>query len=332
MKQAQIILFIGKGGVGKTTCSVTTALHLADMGSKVLLVSLDPAHNAGDALDIPLSASKKAITPTLDALEIDVEHLIKRYLEQTAATMRHTYRHLTVFNLEKMFDVIRYSPGIEEHATLEAVKEILFQDAARYDAIIFDTAPTGLTLRVLALPSVSLAWVEKLSGIRKQILGLRSSIAHIHGEQFLRMNGQDEPLASAENDDATMRELRQYHQDMQRVRSLLTNPNFTSVAAVLNPEDMPLFETIRAADTLNKFQIPLKIVLMNKCLQFDHAPQEFEQKLRKQQEILAKIRQAFPQQQHLELPMQAENPRGLELLRRFSRRPAEFFHALLYGE
>jgi len=323
MKHAQILLFIGKGGVGKTTCSVTTAVHLADMGKRVLLVSLDPAHNAGDALDIPLSSAKTAITPTLDALEIDLEHLIKRYLDHTSAKMRQTYRYLTVFNLDKFFDVIRYSPGIEEHATLEAMQEILFEDAGHYDAIIFDTAPTGLTLRVLALPSISTLWVEKLSGIRKNILHLRSSIAKIHGPQFLQVEGVEEPLASEEKTDATMQELHKYHQDAQRIRQTLSNPNLTSVVAVLNPEDMPLFETIRAVDTLKKFQIPLKVLLVNKVLTLEDVPAELTRKIERQQEVLRKIRASFPKHPALELPLLSEDPRGLDKLRHFPRNVAE---------
>ena len=323
MKHAQILLFIGKGGVGKTTCSVTTAVHLADMGKRVLLVSLDPAHNAGDALDIPLSSAKTAITPTLDAVEIDLEQLIKRYLDRTSATMRQTYRYLTVFNLDKFFDVIRYSPGIEEHATLEAMKEILFEDAAQYDAIIFDTAPTGLTLRVLALPSISALWVEKLSGIRQNILHLRSSIAKIHGPQFLQVEGVDEPLASTEEEDATMQELRKYRQDTQRIRQVLANPNLTSVVAVLNPEDMPLFETIRAVEALKKFQIPLKLLLVNKVLTLQDVPAELARKIERQQEVLRKIRASFPKHPALDLPLLSEDPRGLDKLRHFPRAAAE---------
>ena len=243
MKHAQIILFIGKGGVGKTTCSVATAVQLADRGKKVLLVSLDPAHNAGDALQQMLSAEKTSVTSELDALEINLEQLVNQYLAQTSKTMRHTYRHLTVMNLEKMFDVIRYSPGIEEHATLEALKDIIVREAGEYDAIIFDTAPTGLTLRVLALPSISMIWLEKLSHLRKKILGLRSSIAHIQGTQSMAVEGFEEPLAIDEEEDGTIQELYRYRQETQRILSVLTNPNLTSVVVVLNPEEMPFLET-----------------------------------------------------------------------------------------
>ncbi len=329
MKHAHILLFIGKGGVGKTTCSVTTAVHLADKGYKVLLVSLDPAHNAGDALDCSLNDQKTSVTPTLEALEIDLETLIQRYLKQTSETMRHTYRYLTVINLEKFFEMIRYSPGIEEQATLEALKNIIFQEAYHYDVIVFDTAPTGLTLRVLALPSLSMLWTQKLTGLRKKILDLRSSIAHIHGQQYLTVEGVQEKLATSEDGDATMRELRQYHTEIERIRKTLTNPNLTSVVAVLNAEEMPLLETERAAEALKKFQIPLKLLIVNKVLRFEQTPPEFVRKIHQQEAIIARASRAFPQQTLLQAPWQPEEPRGLEKLRQFCPEAAAFFMNLL---
>jgi arsenite-transporting ATPase len=329
MNHAKVIFFIGKGGVGKTTCSVATAVNLADKGLKVLLVSLDPAHNAGDALRLPLSDTKTAITPNLDAVEIDLERLMDRYLKHTAKTMKHTYRYLTVFNLENLLDVIRCSPGIEEYATLEALNEIIANDAEHYDVIIFDTAPTGLTLRVLALPAISLRWIEKLTEIRKKILSLRTSIEHIHGEQVFEVDGIKEKLASTEEEDKTMQELLGYHSETQQAHAVLTNPEMTSIVAVLNPEEMPLFETQRAAETLAKFEIPLKLIIINKVLRLRQVPPEIAFKIKKQDEMITKIHQTFSCQTILEETWQQEEPRGVEKLRQFSIASAEFFHKLM---
>ena len=329
MSHAKVILFIGKGGVGKTTCAVATALNLSDGGYKVLLVSLDPAHNAGDALDIPLSKEKTTVTSALDAIEIDLEYLVKQYLKHTADTMKHLYRYLTVINLEKLLDVIRYSPGIEEYATLEALSDILAQESDRYDAIIFDTAPTGLTLRVLALPSISSLWVEKLTEMRKKILDLRSAVEHIHGERIFKIDGSEEKLPSHADADHVMKELQDYHSEIHQVQYILAEPNITSVAAVLNAEDMALFETQRAAETLKKFKIPLTLVIINKVLKLKHVPPEIELKLKRQNEMITKIHQSFPQQKIIEAVWQQEDPRGLEKLRNFCPASAEFFYNII---
>ncbi|MEO2152480.1 MAG: ArsA family ATPase, partial [Thermococcus sp.] len=143
-----MLFFIGKGGVGKTTSSAATAVALAERGYRTLIVSLDPAHNLGDVFMVKLSDRPKKIAENLYASELDMEGLIKAYLKHLEESMKHTYRYLTVINLEKYFEVLRYSPGIEEYATLEAVREIL-ERGDEWDVIVFDTPPTGLTLRVL---------------------------------------------------------------------------------------------------------------------------------------------------------------------------------------
>ncbi len=323
------MFFIGKGGVGKTTCSVATAIHLADRGLKVLLVSLDPAHNAGDALQLSLSDTKTAITPNLEAIEIDLEQLMDRYLKRTAKAMKESYRYLRVINLENLLDAVRYSPGIEEYATLEALNAIITHDAERYDTIIFDTAPTGLTLRVLSLPTISLRWIEKLTEIRTRILRLRSSVEHIHGKQVFEIDGIKEPLASEEEDDKTMQELLGYRSEIQQVHAVLTNPEMTSVVAVLNPEEMPFVETQRAAETLAKFRIPLKMLIINKVLHTGQIPSGMTPKLEKQEDVTARIRQTFSEHTIAEEHWRPEEPHGLEQLRQFSSTPAEFFQALI---
>ena len=331
MKHAQLIFFIGKGGVGKTTCSVATAVNLAQQGMHVLLVSLDPAHNTGDALQVTLGDQKTTVTPTLDALEIDLEQQIQRYLQQTSNLMKHTYKHVTVLNLEHFFDVLRYSPGIEEHATFEALKEIIVRDAAHYDAIIFDTAPTGQTLRVLALPSVSLAWTEKLIHLRQRILHLRGAIEHIHGDHVWA-NDHGEKLAAHVAEDHTIQELYRSQAELREMHDLMSNPALTTITAVLNAEDLPLLETQRAAATLKKFQLPLKMLVINKVFQREHLPAEFERKQRQQQDVIARIHQAFKHEMIVEAPWQQEEPRGLGVLAEFGGASARALQELLARE
>lgn len=329
MSNAQLFFFIGKGGVGKTTCSVATALNLTRRGYRVLLVSLDPAHNIGDVLALPVTATKTTITPALDAIEIDLETLIARYLKRTEEMMKHTYRYLTVINLQDLFEAVRYSPGIEEYATLEALHDILLNESAQYDVIVFDTAPTGLTLRVLALPSISSLWVQKLSAMRQKILDLRSAVKHVHGDKRLRQPGDTTSLPSHADEDSVMQEIRRYRADTDSIQAVLTNSARTSVAAVLNAEEMPLLETQRAAETLTKFQIPLKLLVINKVFQPDHLSTELEDTFSTQQTMIAKIQEAFPQQTIVEAPWHHHEPRGIETLQQFGATTADFFANLI---
>ena len=161
------IFFLGKGGVGKSTSSALTALHLVNSGKKVLLASMDPAHNQSDILQIKLSEKSKEIRPNFFAKEVDVNYWVKKYLDDVTSQIKHSYSYLTAFNLESYLDVIKFSPGIEEYALLTAYKEIRKTNPDK-DYIIFDMPPTALTLKFLGLPKISNLWLEKLLDLRSE--------------------------------------------------------------------------------------------------------------------------------------------------------------------
>lgn len=111
-------------------------------------------------------------------------------------------------------------------------------------------SPTGLTLRVLALPRISLIWTDKLIEIRRAILERRAAIANIHGEQEFVVEGERIKLPTKEEEDPVMKELKAYRKEVAFVESVLTDPDKTSVVAVMNPEMLPLYETERAYESL----------------------------------------------------------------------------------
>ncbi len=312
-KGYRVVFFIGKGGVGKTTSSAAAAIALAEKGYRTLIVSLDPAHNLGDVLMEKLSDKPKKITETLYAAELDMEKLIKTYLKHLEESMKHTYRYLTVINLEKYFEVLSFSPGIEEYATLEAVRDIL-KKGNEWDVIIFDTPPTGLTLRVLALPKISLIWTDKLIEIRKAILDRRAAIANIHGEQEFTVEGEKFKLPTRENEDAVMKELKAYREEVAFVESVLTDPEKTSVVAVMNPEMLPLYETERAYESLRKFKVPFNMIVMNKVFELKGDVPELRAKLEAQEKVLREVAKKFRGLEIVKIPIFPEEPRGLERL------------------
>jgi len=313
-KGYRVIFVIGKGGVGKTTTSAAIAVALAERGYKTLIVSLDPAHNLGDVLMERLSDKPKKITDNLYASELDMEKLIKSYLEHLEKTLKNTYRYLTVINLERYFEILRYSPGIEEYATLEAIREILSQKG--WDVIVFDTPPTGLTLRVLALPRISLLWVDKLIEIRRKILERRRMIAKIKGEEEYVIEGEKFKLPKEEGEDPVMKELLQYRKEVEFVERVITDPEKTSVIAVMNPETLPLYETERAYESLKKFNVPLRLIVVNKVLQLREEIPELRVKVEAQKKVLEEVERKFRGMDVVKLPMFPEEPRGLEWLRK----------------
>nr|WP_206203515.1 ArsA family ATPase [Thermococcus sp. M36] len=307
------VFVIGKGGVGKTTTSAAIAVALARRGYRTLIVSLDPAHNLGDVFMVKLKDRPKKLTENLYASELDMEKLIKSYLKHLEKNLKHMYRYLTVINLEKYFEVLSFSPGIEEYATLEAVREIL-AGGDEWDVIVFDTPPTGLTLRVLALPRISLLWADKLIEIRRKILERRRAIARIQGEQKFVVDGEEFTLPKEEEEDAVMKELRAYRSEVEFVESVITDPRKTSVVAVMNPEMLPLYETERAYESLKKFRVPFNLIVVNKVITLDREIPEIRVKLEAQERVLAEIEKKFNGVDVVRIPMFAEEPRGLEWL------------------
>ncbi len=321
-KGFRVIFFIGKGGVGKTTSSAAVASYLSSLGYKTLIVSLDPAHNLGDVFMLKLKDEPKKIANNLFGMELDMEKLIKNYLRNLEESMKYMYRYLTVINLEKYFEVLSYSPGIEEYATLEAIREIL-QKGDEWDIIVFDTPPTGLTLRVLALPKIAKIWTEKLIDIRIKILDKRLTIEKIHGERKFVIEGKEYKLPSKEKDDEVLKELRNYKSEVEGVLESITDDAKTSVVAVMNPEMLALYETERARESLHKFKIPLNLIVVNKVIKLDMDLPQLKVKMETQREVLKEISEKFKGLEIIHIGMYEKEPRGFDMLKEFGKKIVE---------
>ena len=174
--------FLGKGGVGKTTTSAAFALALARSGKKVLIASLDPAHNLGDVLATKLKDTPTGVEENLDALEVDLNAWVQIYLKESRDELSRTYSYNMALNLNSFFDIMKYSPGTEEYAVLWAIEHIRCNLSGNYDLVVFDTPPTALSLRFLAMPAISNMWVAELTKLRERILEKRSTITRINPE------------------------------------------------------------------------------------------------------------------------------------------------------
>jgi len=254
------IFLIGKGGVGKTTCSSAIAVRLSRK-FRTLVASLDPAHNLGDVLMTKLNNKPKRVTENLYAIEVDLDYYTKKYLKNLEQSLKSLYRYLTVVNLDKYLEILRYSPGVEEYAVLEAIKDIIARKD--FDVIVFDTPPTGLTLRIFALPRTTLMWLEKLIEIRKKILNHRLAIEKVHGKLVFKFGNEEIELPSREEDDAILHELEAYKSEIEQIQQVFTDKR-SAVIGVLNPDELSFLEMKRAKTTLDRLGIPLKLLIVNK--------------------------------------------------------------------
>jgi len=299
------IFVVGKGGVGKTTCAAATAFSLSK-DYDTLIASLDPAHNLGDVLGTSLSGKAKKIKENLWSLEVDMEGAIKSYLEESSSKLKNMYGYLKVINIEGYLDTIRLSPGIEEYATLREIERLISEAEGKYEVIVFDTPPTGLTLRVLALPAISLIWAEKLAKLRKTILSKRLAIEKIEGQKKFVLSGMEFKLSTTEEKDEVMRELLNYMKEVGKVRELQTDSKRSIVMPVMNPDRLSLFETKRAFDTLEKLAMPIGNIVLNK---FSGKREEIE--------IAAKVESALKKPIR-KIPLLEQEPIGMDSIEKFA--------------
>jgi len=249
--------FLGKGGVGKTTVSAAFALRLARSGRKVLIASLDPAHNLGDVLGVRLADEPERVEEKLDALEVDLGSWVDRYLKDSREELKSTYSYNLALNLDSFFDIMKYSPGTEEYAVLWAIEHIRCDLAGDYDVVVFDTPPTALSLRFLSMPTISSRWVAELTKLRSRILEKRQTITKLNPTSPVAGSCVDKA------DDAVYGKLGSIKRRLAALQSLFSQESY--VAVVVNQDILSISEAKRIADELDRIDIPLSALCVNKC-------------------------------------------------------------------
>jgi len=253
----KILFFTGKGGVGKSTMSAASAWQLSRK-YRVLIVSLDPAHNLGDVFGVVLKHKKQRFTDSLYLKEVNMQKLCREYLQREISVFTNTYRYLQTINLDHYFSVLKYSPGIEEYALLTSIEETV-RSERDFDYIVFDTPPTGLTLRFLALPWITMTWIDRLMQIRRDILDKRHTIYRIRGI----LDDKETILSYDEHDDDILKRLKTLKGNYQSLSSLLQGED-CGIVLVYNPDTLSLKESKRLIDGLRDLKLPLRLLIDNK--------------------------------------------------------------------
>jgi arsenite/tail-anchored protein-transporting ATPase len=245
----RILLYTGKGGVGKTSVAAATALLCADRGVRTLVVSTDIAHSLGDALDMPVGPVPKQITTNLWAHEPDVFFNISRYWQ----TIQSYFASLFSWGGldEVMAEEMTILPGMDELGNLLWIGD--HADQGEYELIIVDAAPTGETLRLLSLPEASRWWIEKIAPIGRRVQKLG-------GPVLRRIVGvpmpSDEVYESAEH----------LLDRLQYVHGLLADPQQASVRLVLGLEKVSIQEAQRSFTYFHLYGYPTDLIVANRVL------------------------------------------------------------------
>ncbi len=302
--KSRIFFFGGKGGVGKTTCSAAFALSSARRGLRTLLVSTDPAHSTSDIFEKEIGNEVVSILPGLDALEIDGERESMQYMQRVRANLAQIVSPVIVEQINRQIDAAAISPGTEEAALFDRMVELINEEAGNYDRIIFDTAPTGHTVRLLSLPDLLGAWLETLISKRSKAINLMSMAEH---------NGASDKRAMEE--DEVLKVLRKRQEGILRAKAVLTDERRVSFVFVINAEKLPIDETEKAVVMLDKYGMKVDGIIVNKVLPCDSNDGFWKCRKEQESQYLGVIRDKFKGRRIFEIPLMSEDMKASSLER-----------------
>ncbi len=274
---SRIIIFTGKGGVGKTSTAAAHAVKAAKEGKKTLIVSTDMAHNLSDLFMKELKEEPTEIIDNLDGLEIDSNYEMERYY----GTISKTFKNMLTFESQKdseVFDDIVVFPGIEELFSLLKIRELF--DSGKYQLIVVDCAPTGETLSLLKFPELFSWYMEKLFPIGKVAMKVLRPISKAAFK--LEMP-----------DDRAMNDIEKLYIKLGKLQTLLKDRDICSIRLVTIPEKMVVEETKRNYMYLNLYNFNVDGLYINRIIPKDVKNSFFDQWKEIQKHYLEEIEAVF---------------------------------------
>ncbi|MEI2692183.1 MAG: ArsA family ATPase [Anaerolineae bacterium] len=245
----RVLLFTGKGGVGKTSVSAATALRCADLGYRTIVLSTDPAHSLANSFDLAIGNEPTLLAPNLWGQEIDLLHQMELHWGQVQEYIS------SVFVWRGMSDLVAEEtsvlPGMEELASLMQITALA--ESGQYDVVVVDCAPTGATLQLLAFPELARWYLDK-------IIPFQKAAVKVAGPMLKRMI--EVPLP----DEDLFHSIEDLVLQLHRVSALLGNPAVSSMRLVLNPEKMVVKEAQRALTYLSLYGYATDLVVCNRMI------------------------------------------------------------------
>ncbi len=291
----RILLFTGKGGVGKTTVAAATALRCARLGHRTLVLSTDPAHSLSDCLDRELGPEPTELEKNLWGQELDVYYSMKKHWGNMRQLMLALFRFQGVKDV--MAEELSALPGMEEASAFLWIEE--YHHEERFDVVVIDSAPTGETLTLLTLPQVTSWWVTKALPFQKlAIKGVGSAVRRTTGV----------PL------DKGYEELTRLFGKLESIQKVFADPGVTSIRLVANPERMVVQEAKRAYTYLQLYGYNVDAVVVNRVLPAGAGEGFFSRYLERQAEHLEDIHESFTPLPIMEVPHQGGEVFGMDLL------------------
>jgi arsenite-transporting ATPase len=309
----RVILHTGKGGVGKTSLSIATALGAAQYGHRVFLLSTDSAHNLGDALGRPVGPRPVEVAERVVAQEVDA----LTELDRSWSSIQNWLRELLRSDTDDMVaEELLVFPGMEELVALRAVRAV--EETGEFDVCVVDCAPTGSTLRMLRFPDVLRIFMNNFFDWKRKAAKLIRPVAATVGAEIFVPS--DEVFAAFER----------LYLDVEDVREILLDTDRTSARLVINPTGVVVDESRRSFAYLSLYGVATDAVLVNRVLPPEAAVGYFARWAQRERLELEEIDQSFPVPR-FHAPLHSEEPIGVGALRALAietygeRDPAEVF-------
>jgi arsenite-transporting ATPase len=297
----RVVLFTGKGGVGKTTTAAASALRCADQGLRTVILSTDPAHSLADAFDAPLGTEPTSVAPNLSGVQIDAQDRMEESWGEIKAYLMEVFDWAGVDAIEA--EELAVFPGLDEIFSLADIKTFARSDD--WDVVIVDCAPTAETIRLLSLPDV-------LSWYMDRVFPMGRRVNRLVGPVLKKVTSL--PVANDQVFGAT----RRFYERLDGVKELLSDREMSSVRLVVNPEKMVIAEARRTYTYLSLFGYRVDAVIANRLLPDDVTDPWFDQWKQLQRDHLQTIDEGFAPLPVLRAELAADELVGLDRLRDFA--------------
>lgn len=272
----RIILYTGKGGVGKTSMAVATACKIAKSGKKVMIISTDQAHSLSDAFDMKIQRDKTKVMDNLDAMEVDAIY----EGEKSWGNLKYYIKEILTIRGEGGIEVeeLLIFPGFEELFSLFKILDIY--EEGKYDVLIVDCAPTGETLSLLKYP-------QRLSDLVSRVLPMKRKSVKVAGPAFEKITKMPMPK------DGVFDDIEYVMERMQALQDLMQNKEILSIRIVTTPEKIVILESKRNFTCMYLYNYNVDAIIVNKIYPDEAMQGYFNKWIKMQKEGLNEINESF---------------------------------------
>ncbi|HEW94131.1 arsenic transporter [Candidatus Geothermarchaeota archaeon] len=302
----KIIIYAGKGGLGKTTCSAATAYWFSKNKKKALCFSTDPQASLSDIFERDIfGKGETKLAENLYVVEIDADKRVAEFHEEVRNKIKEMYKiDKLPDEIDRYISSTAYEPAMHESATYDAMADLLA--SKKYDIYIFDMPPFGHGVRMISMATILDAWIDKMTEARKK--------AAEYLEAEVRIRG-----SSTKVEDEILKELSSIREKLDFFRDALTNPETTGFFMVLIPEKMAILDTERAIKMFEKLGISLSGVIVNQVYPFElleipNLSEFLKHRIEMQKMYLKEIKEKFGEYVRAIIPMFDREPKGMEMI------------------